>query len=340
MRRKVILVTTLVTFIGLGFLILPAPDYTYAANPLPANFDEFLAMKLKQSSDAGTRPGCDERLVRFAPGQTELAILYIHGFGASRAEGEAVIDPIAARLKANTYYVRLPGHGTNKEDHANAKFSDYLDTSEEALRMMPQLGKRIIVVGTSMGALLASHLAAAHPDQVHALILASPFFEFYRKDANVAGYPGGMVLVEAIGGGKIRDVRKKPGDPNDSRIDGYQNYWYDVQYFQAVKGLAQLKRAVSKPATFGRITSPVLMLYYYKDEKHQDTAASVPAMLDGFQQLGKFAKPNPLNRSVAVERGDHILMSKWVDTDKALIEKETLRFIEDVQNATGSAGAK
>lgn len=151
MRRKVVLVTTLLAFVGLGFLILPSPDYTYTPGPLPASFDEFLGNKLKQSADAGTLPGCEERLVRFAPGQTELAFLYIHGFGASRAEGEASLDPIAARLKANTYYLRLPGHGTNKEDHARAKYTDYLDTAEEALQMMPQLGKKIIVVGTSMG---------------------------------------------------------------------------------------------------------------------------------------------------------------------------------------------
>ncbi|MCE9600377.1 MAG: alpha/beta fold hydrolase [Spirochaetia bacterium] len=331
MRRKVILFSTLAAFVGLGFLLLPLSEYRYAANPLPATFDEFLAMKLKQSADAGARQGCEERLVRFAPGQTDLAILYIHGFGASRAEGEAVMDPVSSKLKANTYYVRLPGHGTNKEDHARVRYTELLDTSEEALRAMPLLGKHIIVVGTSMGALLATHLAAEHPEQVHALIVASPFYEFYRSDANVAAYPGGLTLVELVGGGVIRDVRKKPNDPNDTRIEGYQNYWYDVQYFAALRGLAQLKRAVSKPSTFGRITSPVLMLYYYRDEEHQDKSASVPGMLDGFQQFGKFSKPNPLNRSVAIEQGDHVLMSKWVPTDKALIEKEILRFIEDVE---------
>ncbi|MEO1224073.1 MAG: hypothetical protein AAFX92_07575, partial [Pseudomonadota bacterium] len=45
-------------------------------------------------------------------------LLYIHGFGASRGEGEYVFDRVAEKYRANTYYMRLPGHGTNKEDHA------------------------------------------------------------------------------------------------------------------------------------------------------------------------------------------------------------------------------
>jgi len=331
MRRKVILFVTLGAFVGLAVAILPLPKYTYKETPLPATFEEFLAQKQKLSADAHARSGNEERLVRYATGQSEIAFLYIHGFGASRAEGEEVLDRVAAQFRANTYYVRLPGHGTNKEDQAKVNFSDYLDAGEEALRMMPLIGKRVIVVGTSMGALIATNLAAEHPDRVNGLIIASPFFGFYRTDANITGYPGGTMLAEMIGGGKIRDVRKKPGDTTDSRIDGYDNYWYDVQYYSALRSLGQLRRAVANSGTYGRVTSPVLMLYYYKDEEHQDSAASVSAMMSAFHQFGQFSKPSPLNRSAAIADGDHILLSKWVVSDKAPAEKEIVRFVKDLQ---------
>ncbi len=330
MRKKIALFGTLAVFVVLGAVIIPKPGYVYQPRSLPADFDSYYAMKLKESQAKGARPGNEERLVRFAP-KTEYAFLYIHGFGASRAEGEEVVDAVASKIKANTYYVRLPGHGTNMEDQASVEYKDYLDASEEAFSMMPQLGDKVVVIGTSMGGLLATHLAAEHPDKMYALIVASPFYEFVRKEANLASMPGGGKLTELIGGGKVRDVRRRGDDKADKRLPGFEAYWYDRQYFSAIQGLARLKRAVSTETTFGRVTEPVLMLYYYKNEQEQDNAASVAAMLDAFHQFGKFTKPSPYNRSLAVADGDHILFSKWIPSDKSLLEKEILRFLEDLK---------
>lgn len=330
MRRKIALFSTLGVFVILGAVIIPRPGYHYQPHSLPADFDSFYAMKLKQSKEKGARPGCEEKLNRFGP-KTEYAILYLHGYGASRAEGEESIDRFANKLHANTYYVRLPGHGTNMEDQASVSYTDYLDESEEALQMMPALGEKIIIVGTSMGALLATHLAAEHPDKLYALIIASPFYEFVRKEANIASVPGGGKLAEVFGGGKIRDVTKRPDDVKDKRSPGFENYWYEKQYFSSIQSLARLKKAVSGEHTFGRVTAPVLMIYYYKNENEQDTAASVPAMLEGFHQFGKFTRPSPYNRSVAVADGDHIMFSKWIPTDKDLIDRELNRFIDDLK---------
>jgi pimeloyl-ACP methyl ester carboxylesterase len=287
MNRKVKLLVLLAAFIALAIAIVPRQSYRYQERSLPATFDEFYEVQRSASQKLNARPGCEERLVRYAP-RTEYAILYVHGFGACRAEGEDVMDQIHSGLKANTYYIRLPGHGTNVEDHAQARYQDYLNSVEDAIRMMPQLGDKVILAGTSMGGLLAASAAANHPDKTYALILASPFFEFYRKEGNIAAYPGGTLLAQAVMGGKIRDVRKKPGDTTDSRVDGYENFWYDQQYVSALESLAKLKRAVSGPDLYGRITSPVLMLYYYKDEANQDKAANVKDMLEGFHQFGSF----------------------------------------------------
>ncbi len=329
MNRKVKLLVLLAACVGLGVAIVPRKSYQYQEHTLPAAFDEFYESQLKASQKLNARSGCEERLVRYAP-RTEYAILYVHGFGACRAEGEDVIDQIHTGLKANTYYIRLPGHGTNMEDHAQARFEDYLNSVEDAMRMMPRLGHKVIVVGTSMGGLLAASAAANHPDQTYALILASPFFEFYRKEGNIAAYPGGTLLARAIMGGKIRDVRKKSGDTADSRVDGFENYWYDQQYVSALESLAKLKSAVSGPDLYGRITSPVLMLYYYRDESSQDKAANVKEMLEGFHQFGSFTRPHPMNRSAAVIQGDHILLSRWVNSDRPFARKQIETFLADL----------
>lgn len=329
MSRKTKLLLVLGSSIVLGLAIIPRKGYHYQEKPLPASFDEFHRSRLEAGEKLKARPGCEDRLVRYAP-RTEYVILYIHGFGACRAEGEEVIDRIHTRLKANTYYLRLPGHGTNIEDHAAVKYSDYLDAVEDAVRMMPQLGDRLVLVGTSMGGLLAANAAASHPSSTHALILASPFFEFYRQEGNIAAYPGGTLLAQAVVGGKMRDVRKKPGDTADTRVDGFENFWYDYQYVSALESLARLKREISGDSLYGRITSPALMLYYYRDEENQDKAASVKEMLEGFHRFGQFSKPHPLNRAAAVKNGDHILFSRWVKADHDFAEKQIVAFLADL----------
>jgi hypothetical protein len=49
------------------------------------------------------------------------------------------------------------------------------------------------------------------------------------------------------------------------------------------------------------------MLYYYKDDQHQDTVVSVPAMLNMFKELGT---PNNLKIKQAMpDVGDHVMGS-------------------------------
>jgi len=117
-------------------------------------------------------------------------VLYLHGFGASRGEGEWVADRVAAARGANLYYVRLPGHGTNPDDHASHGFEEYLDTAEDAFRMTETLGDRVILMGTSTGGLIATWLAARHPERVRALVLASPLYGFRDPMSALLTMPG------------------------------------------------------------------------------------------------------------------------------------------------------
>ena len=277
---------------------------------LPATFEEFYEARLAESEERQTRPDNEERLLRYSPGRTGFAILAIHGFGASRGEMEYTVDRIAARFRANTYYMRLPGHGTNMDDHANVTFEDYLDSAELALDMMPELGERIVVVGSSTGALLGTHLASRYPDRVAALIVASPLYEF-RSPAAVLFYIPGAMPVAELALGEIRDASWRE-DPENRMQPGYNDHWLTRQKLRATLPLSNLRRYIVNDTTFGRISSPVLMLYYYRDEEHQDQTVDVPSMLERFSQLGQLTTPNPLNRAVAIEDGHHILLSQYV----------------------------
>lgn len=303
------------------------PDYTYEPGPLPDTFEEYYQARLQASKEAGVRPGNEERLIRYGA-RTELVILYIHGFGASRAEGEAVIEPIARRYQANTYFTRLPGHGANKEDHAGTTFPDYVVLAEEAFAMSKKLGNRVILVGTSTGGLLATYLAARHPDEVAGVILSSPFYEFVNPTAFLFAVPGGLSLVHALYG---EDRYAGWGeDPEGLKVDGYDDYWLTTQKYSAIVPLDKLRRYIAREEFYSKVTSPVLLLHYYKDEEHQDETASVPAMREAFDQFGSAGTPSPLNRWAPVANSNHIMMSKYVRSDKVTVVREITDFIDRI----------
>lgn len=299
------------------------PSYSYEKTSLPDNFEKFYKEKLEISKSKGARPGNEERLVRYSQGKTPIAILYIHGFGASRAEGEYVTDRVAKEFKANTYYVRLPGHGTNMDDHRDTGFAEYLKTAEDSFLMMEQLGEKTVIMGTSMGGLLTTYLASKYPEKISAIILASPYYDFKDKSGNLYNFIWGRSFVDAV----IGDIRRNTKDPDDPSFD----YWYRDQYYAAIQNLNDLKRVIGTNEVFEKVTVPVLMFYYYKSEEDQDTSADVSRMLEVFEIFGKASKPHPLNKKVQVSDGAHVLLSEYVASDKELIIREAIDFINKIK---------
>jgi hypothetical protein len=94
--------------------------------------------------------------------------------------------------------------------------------------------------------------------------------------------------------------------------------------------LEDLKDFAAKKEIYQDVSVPVLMFYYCKNEDEQDKAASVPAMLEAFDIFGTSKRPHPLNRKINVKDGDHVMFSKYVQSDRQLIFKETFQFLDEV----------
>lgn len=114
------------------------------------------------------------------PGR-DPGVLAIHGFGGTPVE-VALVTEVAASLGLRAHAPLLPGHGTNARDLARTRFADWSQAAEHALNQVAKPTAPAIVVGLSLGALLAIHLAATRPNDVRALVLlanairlASPF---------------------------------------------------------------------------------------------------------------------------------------------------------------------
>lgn len=327
-------------FLSLGGLLLVGGLCLLPARPLPppppghpaapaAGVDEgmeaYLARRLERASSEGVRPGNEERLVRRSAARAPVVVLFVHGFGASRAEGEAVVEPLAAGLGADVYYTRLPGHGGDLTAHAAARPEQYLERMEEDFHHVRALGDRLVLIGSSTGALLCTWLAARHPEDVSALVLASPLFDFADPMSFLLSRRAGMTLIEALYG-EIRDASWR-SDPERRKQPGYEDHWITKQRFRAVLTLDDLRRTIGTDEILGAVRAPALFLYHYADAKHHDRVVSVPALLRAFDRMNG-GSPHPLSRKVAITDGNHILLSAYVRTDKERILTEMRQFLQ------------
>jgi pimeloyl-ACP methyl ester carboxylesterase len=251
---------------------------------------------------------------------TEYAIVYLHGFSASQEEGNPVHRNVAAHFGCNLYLSRLAEHGIDTTDQLiNLTSDNYWESAKEALFIGKKLGKKVILMGTSTGGTQALQLAATYPDDVAAIILYSPNIEINDPNAYLLNNPWGLQIARLVKGGKLNY-------PADTRPI-YSEYWNRPYRLEAVVNLQEMLETTMTKETFSKITQPVLMLYYYQDEEHQDKVVRVDAMKKMFEQL---ATPANMKVEKAVSNaGNHVLGSPIMSKDIDNVQKETISFFSD-----------
>lgn len=142
-----------------------------------------------------------EAQIRWAnrPEQTDLCVLYIHGFSASRQEVAPISERIAAEFGANVVYARLAGHGLS--DHAmEASAEDWLHSVVDAWEIATRVGKRVVIVACSTGAPLSLWLNhhVADKNQLHSLIFMSPNIKIKSKFSFLLTWPWAPKWVPSL----------------------------------------------------------------------------------------------------------------------------------------------
>lgn len=141
-----------------------------------------------ESAFPDIRPGLAKQVVWADPAakrQTSLAIVYIHGFSASKGEVRPLPDLVANALGANLFYTRLAGHGRSGNAMAEASVTDWQEDMREALDIAALLGERTLIIATSTGATLATW-ALSQPEwaeRVDGAVLLSPNFRIRGRGA-------------------------------------------------------------------------------------------------------------------------------------------------------------
>lgn len=299
------------------------PKYDKAMPVVPAlnGLDQYIANNEAQHK---LRPDNQARVVWADDSnktKTEYAIVYLHGFTASQEEGNPTHREVAKTFGCNLYLSRLAEHGLDTvENMVNLTPDNYWESAKQALAIGKQLGNKVILMGTSTGGTLALQLAATYPNDVAALILYSPNIAINDPNAWMMNDHWGVQIARLVKGGKYNIAE-------DTR-PAYKQYWSNVYRLEAVAALEELLETTMNKETFAKVKQPVLLLYYYKDEQHQDDVVKVSALKKMFTQLGT---DTALRRAVAMPNtGNHVLGSHLKSNDLAGVERETKKFLEEV----------
>ena len=206
-RRILLAVLGLVVILLSGFYLGPrvTVDTTIRFDPSVIGDDPQAYLAREEAAVPNIREGLDKEIIWTNPlvhARTKLAIVYIHGFSASKGEIRPLPDDVAEELEANLFYTRLTGHGQDGGAMAEGSVNAWINDYEEALAIGRAIGDQVIVIATSTGASLATW-AATQPgasDGVAAIAFISPNFGVKASGAEVLTLPWGREIAELVGG--------------------------------------------------------------------------------------------------------------------------------------------
>ena len=205
MKRVLLFAGLLVVLAAAIFFAGPRvpSDTTVTFDPATIGTDPEAYLARAEAAVPDLRPELAREIVWADPAtkaKTPLVIVYVHGFSASKGELRPLPDRVAAALGANLFFMRLTGHGQDGAAMATGSVNAWVNDYAEALAIARMIGERVIVIGGSTGASLASY-AATRPDAfggVAALVMVSPNYGVRAAGAEILTMPWGAQIARMV----------------------------------------------------------------------------------------------------------------------------------------------
>lgn len=224
--------------------------------------------------------------------QTDIAIIYLHGFSASRQEISPISERLAESLSANLFMTRLSGHGRSMNTLSTVKYQDWQRDALEAYQIGKLIGKQIIIISTSTGGTLATWLLnEVDNEDVLANVMLTPNFQLKRKSTLILKYPFGLSLAKLING-------PYHSFPVKNKLAA--QFWTERYKLEALIPLLNLMSEVQR-IDKAKITTPQIVLYSSND-RVVDSDATVKTM-----QLYKNAHTQVIKFNQTEDQSHHIL---------------------------------
>ncbi len=236
--------------------------------------------------------------------KAQIGVLVLHGF-TSHVDCVADLRHDLDKMKLPYRFPWLRGHGTKWEDLEGVTARDWYDDARAALLDLKKECKKVVVVGLSMGGLVALDLAAHHRQDVVGLVSIAGAMKF--KDPLA-------FLSPAI----AKAVRSWPS-PNsyvDSELKEMRNRNYSTFPTDAFASLYRYGADVENRLSF--VEAPSLVIATEKDQIVDLSAANTI-----LNKLGSEQK----ELVVFKESGHEMLL----DVEAAEVRKTIVRFLKKVK---------
>lgn len=320
-KKMIYILLVVLAVVVLTYFLGPKIEVPAYAAALPAVPETPAALEAYVGEKEGKAPTREDNEARIRWNEdirspTEYAFVYLHGFAGSYRDGYPVNVNVPEIFGANVYLARWAGHGLRPEEALqtftpNAAWDDAL----EALAIGKRLGKKVILMSTSTGGTLAIRLAATFPEEVHALINMGPNVEDDQPGAGLLMSPWGheLAVLASLGSNKKVDHES---------AEAFQ-YFDTIYPSRALVDLQILVQTTMTPETFGRVSCPVLTVFYkesfFKKDEHVEVSA--------FPEVhGQFATPADRKKLIALPTpkthfvGSDIKSADWMAPQQTIVE--------------------
>lgn len=300
MLKKISLLIIALLALGIGSHYLPPAKVTA---PILPTIDKIEAYINKQESQYKDITQGAEKHIAWANTnkvKTEFAVVYLHGYSATRQESAPLSDLLAQKLKANAFHTRLAGHGRADNMMAISKLKLWKKDVLEAYEVAKIIGDKVIVVSVSTGGTLATWLSAQEAsEKIVAQLMISPNFDVHNQDAYLIDLPLGI-------GVKVAELTAGKNHSWTAKNALQEKYWSTNHPIKSVRPMVQLLKEVKK-IDKQSITTPTLMVYTTKD-----TVILPSAVEENFKSWGSSKKQlTQYNDS----EDSHVLASEIVSPD-------------------------
>lgn len=196
--------------------------------------------------------------------RSDRALLYFHGFAATRHELEPVPGQLCKRLSFNRFDTRFKGHGIHDfgETLRTATFQDWIHDAQEAIEIGDIIADKKIVMAYSTGAAAALWAAWHFPQKIEALILIAPNFKINHPFQALLTMPWGGQLVDLF----LKKYRKfQASDWWDDETLEYAKKINFPYYPQRTILSVAVAALFARSLDFSKLTIPVLIFLDTKD---------------------------------------------------------------------------
>ncbi len=317
-RPLKVMLVAITAVVGLALATAPASLRNETpAPPVDTPLDDWLASNERSAAaPAPLIPGTEKRVRWYAGSRdtrTPIAIVYLHGFSATRQELAPVPEMIADRLGANLFETRLTGHGRVERALEDVSAEDWLRDAAEALAVGAAIGEEIVLMGTSTGATLALAMAG-HPsfEPVSSVILVSPNLAPADPRADYLTWPGGRWLAYAL----IGTTRSWQ---TENALQA--RYWSTSYPMDAVVEMMRLVQFVR--GNLPLELDAALLVFYSPADRILDTGAIV----DAYDRIGA-TRQRLIAMEATGDRSQHVLAGDILSPENnAAVAGEIVAFL-------------